>query len=104
MKRNTFTSVLTTLLLSSSVLFGQNGNLGIGTSTPSEKLTVNGNIQVNNESSTYGTFIRAGNAQNVLMTMQSTMTSSPYGARGVVGTTSAHPLQLVYNASPVIYM
>lgn len=96
--------IFTGLLFAYGVSYAQSGNVGIGTSTPIEKLHVNGNVEVNNASSTYGSYVKVENADAVKMTVQSTRTTTTYGARGIVGTTTAHPLQLIYNASPVVYM
>lgn len=81
-----------------------NGQVGIGTLNPVEKLEVNGNLQINNAASTYGSYLRAQSSEGVQMTLQATNTSSSYGRKGVVGTTTADPLQLIYAANPIMYM
>ncbi len=104
MKTTVLPLLLTILCINNTALYAQNGNFGVGTATPVEKLHVNGNIELYNTTSAYGSYLQIENSEGVISTVQSTKAASPYGARGVVGTTSAHPLQFVYNASPVVYL
>lgn len=101
---NPSTGIPTALQQQNDFIITSSGLAGVGTIVPTEKMEVNGNVKINNSSSSYGSYLQAENIQGVKMTVQATSTSSPYGARGILGTTSSHPVQLVYNASPVVYM
>ncbi|MCS4301908.1 tail fiber domain-containing protein [Chryseobacterium sp. BIGb0232] len=103
-KDNPSTGQPTPAQLANDFIVRANGQVGIGTLNPLEKLEVNGSIQINNAASNYGSYLRAQSSEGVQMTLQATNASSSYGRKGVVGTTSADQLQFIYAANPIMYM
>jgi len=80
------------------------GRMGVGTINPFEKAEVNGNLQINNVLGFQGSYIRVRSSGGASLTLQASNTNSNYGRKGVIGTETNDPLQLVYGLRSILFM
>ncbi|MBV8325188.1 tail fiber domain-containing protein [Chryseobacterium sp.] len=107
-KDNATTGVPTAVQQLNDFVVKPNGTTGIGTLSPGEKLEVNGNVNVINSQSSYGSYLRLKSNNGTEMTIQAVVGNpndpKAFQKGGYIGTNTADPLQFIYNNSPIAYL